>query len=556
MLSILIVDDEKLACADILYKVSRSGFAFKWVMEASSAEEALEKIKEHKPDILLTDIMMGEMSGIELVKIARSYVPGLASVLISGYSEFNYAKEAIALGVVDYLLKPVRQEELTETLSKAIAIGMHQRNVLQSPFNGGKLEDDRLNESQKEQLIAFLNGMKTNLDFSAAELFPANAEFYQIGIFRLSSCTAGQSEGRVPFISAEHEGGTDKSLADIGDNSGKGRQHFDKLRRAVQDIIQEVGGPWFLTFHNFAPNQQITVIAAAFHKDRKKSQETILQSFHEINRRIHRRLNIVLYAGVSGLEESVTGALLTQARQALDLRFSLESSPEGRIFYWREWEETAAYNLPEEEFKLYQRLLAAGDLKEALTTVRRIFSVDIPGTAMHIRMLYVELICILARTCIKKAGGNIVSMLGTECLSGGIIDEFSDREELVESLCRTITTVLSQWMAVTADARSVLLIVKSYIENNFTSSELCTNFLSQKFCISLGYLSTSYNKEFGINITKYIITLRIDYAKKLLKETGLCICDISESCGFSNLSYFMRTFKKHVGCTPNEFREK
>lgn len=78
-------------------------------MEAASAEDALNMIKEYKPDILLTDIMMGEMSGIDLVRAARTSSLNIVSILISGYSEFSLAKEAIALNVVDYLLKPVRQ---------------------------------------------------------------------------------------------------------------------------------------------------------------------------------------------------------------------------------------------------------------------------------------------------------------------------------------------------------------------------------------------------------------------------------------------------------------
>ena len=520
MLGILIVDDEKLACADILYKVSRSGFCFKWIMEASSAEEAVEKIREHKPDILLTDIIMGEMSGIELVKIARRYVPESASVLISGYSEFHFAKEAIALGVVDYLLKPVRQEEITDVLSRVIAREVHRKNLLYNTADYETSGDSGLTERQREQLTAFLYGMKTNVDFPVTGMFQDTARYFQIGVFRVPS-----------------------------------KPNFDRLRTAVQEIIREVGGPWFVTFCNLVPYRQIVVIAAAPHEDHRRAEQTLVKSFREIHFRIRKRLDLVLFGGISGVGTTLSGALLTQARQALDLRFSLEGDTGGGVFYWSEWEQSARPDLPEEDLKLYQRMLTAGDLKEALATVRRIFSADVPGTAMHVRILYVELVCILARTCIKKAGGSIVSMLGPECLSGGIIDEFDSREELIESLCRTITTALEQWMAVTADARSVLMNVKNYIENNFSCREISTNFLSRQFCISLGYLSTSFNKEFGIPITKYIINLRMNYAKKLLRETGLCISDIADNCGFSNVSYFMRTFKKHVGCTPNEFRE-
>lgn len=557
MLSILIVDDEKIASADILYKVSKSGFIFKWVMEASSAEEALDIITEHKPDILLTDIMMGEMTGIDLVKAARKCVPDIIPVLISGYSEFSYAKEAIALGVVDYLLKPVRQDELTGVLSKVIAKGIHPTSI-----NYEKSMDDLLSEEQKEQLIAFLNGIKTNLDFLPTTLFPDTAKVFQIGIFRLSVNAPCMEESKtLPHNSITGNQGEYNDITDDqGAHSGiiversKDWLPYDRLRQQVQEIIREIGGEWIQTFNNFAKCQQIIVIAAAPILNYQKAEVLLAKYFDEIFRQIHNRLEITLNAGVSEIADSISSIMMTQARQALDIRFSLKCNLGKRVFYWSEWEKLARPNLPEEDFKLYQSMLVAGDLKQALATVRRIFSSDTAGTAMHIRMLYIELICILARTCIKKAGGSVVSMLGTECLSGGIIDEFSNRQELIESLCRTITTVLSQWMAVTADARSVLLIVKRYIENNYTNSELCTNLLSKQFCISLGYLSTTFNKEFDVTVTKYIITLRMDYAKKLLKETQLSINDIAENCGFNNLSYFMRTFKKYVGCTPNDFR--
>ena len=531
MLSILIVDDEKLARADILYKVSRSGFYFKWVMEAASAEEALDMIKENKPDILLTDIMMGKMSGIELIRAARTSSLDIVSILISGYSEFSYAKEAIALNVVDYLLKPVRQEELNATLSNAVTKSMGLKNLLQFSVNQ-KSVDELLNEWQKEKLQAFLNGMETKLEYSVATLFPENAKYFQIGLFHLS-------------LSEQNVG-----------TKGIVKPDFERERQLVQEIIREIGGPWFLPINNFAQKRQIIVIAATPNSDLSCARDALAKTFDEIYHEICNRLEVILHVGVSSMAEESPDVLMIQARQALDLRLSLECEPCGRVFYWDKLENFATANLPEEDLKLFQSLIAAGDLNQALITVRRIFSSEIPGTAQYIRMLYIELICVLARTCIKKVGGSVVSMLGPECLGGGIIDQFANREELIENLCRTITTALSYWMEVTGDTRSVLQNVKSYIESNFTSSEISTNYLSNQFCISLGYLSTSYKKEFGFTISKHIISLRVDYAKKLIAETSLSIMEVAENNGFNNLSYFMRTFKKYVGCTPTEFRKK
>jgi YesN/AraC family two-component response regulator len=532
MLSILIVDDEKLARADILYKVSRSGFNFKWVMEASSAEEALDMIREHKPDILLADIMMGEMSGIELVREARTCSLDIVSILISGYSDFSYAKEAIVLNVVDYLLKPVRQDELNATLSNAIAKSMNQKNLIQFSVSNHNSMDELLSGQQKEQLHAILNGMETKHDFSVETLFPEQTKYIQIGLFHLSFAQRAVGTKEVD------------------------KPDYEQMRRLVKEIIQEIGGPWFLSIDNFAQKRQITVIAATPSSQRCKGRDALTRTYDEIYHQVCNRLDVILHIGLSGMVEASPDILMIQARQALDLRLSLECEGKGRIFHWDDCEKLATVNLPEEDFKLFKSFIAAGDLNQAIITVRRIFSSELPGTAQHIRMLYIELICILARTCIKKVGGSVVSMLGPECLGGGIIDQFSNREELIESLCRTITTALSCWMEVSGDTSTVLQNVKSYIENNYTSSQVCTNFLSNQFCISLGYLSTSYKKEFGVTISKNIISLRMDYARKLITETNLSILEVAENNGFNNLSYFMRTFKKHVGCTPTEFRNK
>jgi two-component system response regulator YesN len=474
---------------------------------------------------------MGEMSGIELVRKARSISSDMVSILISGYPEFSYAKEAISLDVADYLLKPVRQEELTAALSKAVTKVMHQRNLLKLLVHKDNFSEELLSGEQKEQLHALLNGIETKLDFSAAMLFLGKTYCFQIGLFR---------------ISLQQELG----------GKGSVKPDFEWLRGQVQDIIREIGGQCFLPFNNFAQKQLVTVIAASPYAEHRKAKDYLAKTFEKIYHQIHTRLKVILHIGVSGITQTVSGTMMTQARQALDLRLSFVSGLFGRIFYWEEWDMVASSKLLEEDFKLYQCALSKGDLNNTLDAVRRIFSSEAMDTALHIRMLYVDLICILARTCIKKVGGSVVSMLGPESLGGGVIDQFADKEEMIESLCRTITTALSQWMPVNADATLVLQNVKSYIEHNFSNNELCTSLLSNNFCISLGYLSTSYRNEFGVTISKYIISLRVDYAKKLLGETRLSIAETAENSGFNNLSYFMRTFKKYVGDTPAEYREK
>lgn len=531
MFSILIVDDEKLVRADILYKVSRSGLNLKWVMEASSAEEAMEIVLQHKPDILITDIRMGEMSGIELIRRLRSVSNSIVSILISGYSEFSFAKEAISLNVVDYLLKPVKQRELTTTLSNAVAKVMEQRKIPQVQMYHNYPAKNAMNEALKERLYGFLNGTEETLDFATAALFPENTIYYQIGLIRLS--IKQRSDGIQETEKPDYE-----------------HQHI-----MVQEIVQEVGGSRFFTINHFAQKRELIVIATIGEASGEAAEKALAQSFRLLHKKSLYRFRLILHIGVSSLEHEVSGVMLTQARQALDLRLSMIGDGEGQVYFFNQWKNLAAENIAEEDFKLYKSLLATGDISDALAVVRRIFSSQSPGLALHIRILYVEMICILAHTCVKKAGGSVVSMLGPECLGGGIVDQFIDRTELVESLCRTIRTTMTEWMPVSADVNSVMNNVKDYIEENFTNQELSTNYLSKRFCISLGYLSASYKKTFGITISKYIISLQMEYAKELLLRTKLPIQAVAENSGYVNLSYFMRTFKKYFCCTPSEYRE-
>lgn len=527
MQKILIVDDEKLARSDILYKVSRSGFQFEWIMEASSAEESLEIIREDPPDILLTDIVMNGHSGIDLIREADKLCPRMVSVIICGHADFKFAQEAISLNVVAYLLKPVREEELSAVLSKAIVEILRRKNMMYLTVRNDILERKISDRNLQEKLYSFLNGAKCEPDFSVAPLFPADTGFFQVGILRVNLRAAG---GRPDEFSE-----SDDRL----------------LRYGIQNIIGEVGGERFLTLDHFGVPGHITVIGTAKAGEEESAGRELQSMFRRIHCMVSRNLGVSLCIGVSLPEKDLTGIQVTQARQALDLRLCRETGPSGCVFFYEDYVQESV--LPREDLKLYQQFLEDGDLSNALRTVRAVL--DPPGKNhdLCIRISYVEMICILARTCFRK-GVSIFSFLGSECLGGSVVDRFESKQELIGNLCSVVQTALKQWVGSSAGIDAVLRNVRAAIESDFSDSGLCTNALSTRFCISSGYLSAAYKKAFGVTISKYIISLRMKHAAELLRSTQLPIADVAENCGFNNLSYFMRMFKKHYGRTPTEYR--
>lgn len=531
MPKILIVDDEKLARSDILFKVSRSGFQFEWIMEASSAEEALEIIRENKPDILFTDIVMDGKSGIDLIRAANELRNEMVSVIICGHPEFTFAQEAISLNVVDYLLKPVRQEMLSSVLSKSIVEILRRKNLMHLSIQNDVLEEKLNRHAIQENLYAFLNGVQYGENSSIASLFPTDTSFFQICILR-----------------ANLRQGMDGEFCEFKEHD------YDLLRYGIQNIIHELGGDRFLSFNNFGESQQIIIIATSSVKEEDAARKKLQDIFKEIYKMISSHLCVGLHMGVSLIEHTLTGTQLTQAKQALDLRLCMNPNPMGYIFFYGCYAEKTSITASEADLKLYQKFLESCDLCNTLKTIHRILDAPDWTPDLYLRMTYIEMISILTRTCFKK-GVSIFSFLGSECISGNVVDRYETKQELINNLSSLVTTALNQWIACTADINSVLQNVKSSIESDFTNSELCTNILSTQFCISLGYLSASYTKVFGITISKYIISLRMDYASRLLLTTNLPILTISENCGFNNLSYFLRVFKKHYNLTPTEYRK-
>lgn len=531
MQKILIVDDEKLARSDILYKVSRSGFQFDWIMEAASAEEALKIIRENKPDILLTDIIMDGKSGIDLIRAANEIRPEMVSVIICGHAEFTFAQEAISLNVIDYILKPVRQEKLSSALSKAIVEILHRNNLMHLSVRNDLLEEKLSYRKLQENLFAFLNAAHCGPDFSITPLFPPDSRFFQICLLRVS-LRKGKNGTANEFTEAD----------------------YDLLRYGIQNIIHELAGDRFLSFNNFGEARQITIIGTSPTEEEGGAFAELRRTIGKIHCSVTRYLGVALHIGVSLPERKLAGTQLSQAKQALDLRLCLETSPAGNVFFYGDYAGRNPVVPPEAELKLYKKFLDSSDLGNTLKTVRRILDSPVCAPDLYLRMAYVEMICILARSCFKK-GVAIFSFLGSECISGTVVDQFETKRELVENLCSIITTALNQWLGSTGDVNNVLKNVKASIESNFTESELCTKLLSSRFCISLGYLSASYKKAFGITISKYIISLRMEYAAGLLRTTDLPVITISENSGFNNLSYFLRVFRKYYNLTPTEYRK-
>jgi len=131
---VLIAEDESLQLHSIARMVERVSDKFQVIALAQTGVQALDMAEEHLPDVVITDIQMPQMGGIELIEALRDRLPGTHFMIISGYSEFEYAQKAIALGVTAYLLKPVDPQELSDALSSVYSTLQLQNKAYESEF--------------------------------------------------------------------------------------------------------------------------------------------------------------------------------------------------------------------------------------------------------------------------------------------------------------------------------------------------------------------------------------------------------------------------------------
>ena len=185
MYKILVVDDESLIREDIVYKIGTSNFPVTWLMEAASGEEALEIVREHYPDIMLADIKMDGMNGLQLAEKAGQIAPGMAIIMISGYSDFAFAQSAIRLGVQNYLLKPVKAAELAKALSQAAARlrqAQEQRGLSAANY---VLTQRCENYQLREKVTAFINEGFCQNTGEIQSLLPQDAVWFQLWNIRM-----------------------------------------------------------------------------------------------------------------------------------------------------------------------------------------------------------------------------------------------------------------------------------------------------------------------------------------------------------------------------------
>lgn len=529
MYRVILVDNEQTIRNGIRNSVNWNRLGLEVVGEAADGQSALRKIDELSPDILITDIKMPQMDGLQLSELALAMSPELKIIIISGFDDFKYAQKGIRIGVSGYLLKPVREKELEELLVKITAELAEKREMRSAQETLSKFNVDYLVLGKFFRDIIF--GKANDAAEIEKQLMSGNINSFAVMVLEV-----------------------DNYLNVIRDMSEEEQRSFSRVFFETADAyFSQNGGVVNVAADN------CTCIVALYDTEESRVSNNILKISIQL-RQIMRNRNISISIGIGRNYSSAQGWRMSyqEARKALKQKFLMG---EGSTIYYSGVEKMEA-NYDFSQMKTVGEVVdavrrtdadALGQVLERATiemmTGGQMMSAYVNlfvSSVFRKVLVFLESIDISAEEIFENPMEVYADLLNRQT-----IRDTTDR--LREQLLKVI-----RYIGLKKQGKFSEYIdrAKRYIEEHYTESDINIEKIAGQIQMSVSYFSMEFKKYVGITYIEFLTDLRIRRAKELLRGTALKISEISEMVGYENPSYFNFIFRKNVGKTPGEYRKE
>lgn len=500
LLKVLLVDDEPNVRLGVKMMIPWDELGLEVIDEGEDGDDGLNKILIHNPDIVIADVKMPGMTGIQMIDAAiKNGFKGKA-VILSGYSDFAYAKEAMSLGVKRFILKPVDEDELIECLKSLSA------EIIAEKESSIKLQkgSEYLNESA---IKALLVGDASVSDSALKEY----SSGYKFNVVLISSTEKNNFESRQ-FV-------------------------LDKIRRQLSEMENVEAVPIDL-------NGMLAVIF----KD--NSDESILECMSRINLDYRGKVFAAIGESVTTAQEisvSYRSANEIYSNRFLYLHYGVISAEKIREQNSEDAaapETIAAQIFPFMEINDKERLEGCfARFQESLCKNR--------FTPEKIRVLCITTVLNTKSLIIKSVGEKKAEPFKDDYIVSQI-GSLGSLHEIIELMKKEFTEFSDSVYGRTT--KSTMERVVQYIHANY-NQELRLEMLANIFGYNSAYLGKVFHQYMGDNFNNYLDKIRITEAKRLLAEDEYKVYEVAEKVGYTNINYFHNKFKKYVGVSPLNYKK-
>lgn len=529
---IILVDDEEEVRKGIIRKIDWEALGFQVVGDAENGQDALEKIEQLEPDVVMTDIRMPYMDGLTLTSWIRQKYPSVKVLIFSGFDDFEYAQKAIKLNVTEYILKPVNVEELTRILNRV-------RENLEQEIEQRR-DVDLLRESYLSSLPIlrelFLNDMvRGNMP---AENIRQKLEEYKIDIL-------GAEKWLTAVINVENEASEETGLTF--------HQEKELIPISVKSLLED-NLKDYCRFTAFNSAVGVTLIAAV---DGERKQTSLIDLLGDICKEIKRILQVTVTIGIGYFSRELE-QLPAAYQSAVDALGYREIVGTGKTIYINDMEPVSRGKL-QLETRDEADLIAVVKFgtREKIEAAAKNFAARMEGARVHMRQLQVYQMSII--NCLirlmQQQDLELGAMFGTDEMYGKVIYGNMKPEEFA-SVITEVGCRMNEAMNRERDktAKKVILEAKQYILDHYQDPELSVDVMCRQLHMSPAYFSTVFKRETGQTYIAYLTEVRLDKAVELLNTTDDKTYVIAQKVGYQEQNYFSYVFKKRFGISPTKFR--
>mgnify|MGYP002772029202 CR=1 FL=1 len=505
-MKILLVDDERTEREGIRFLMDKFHFELE-VAEASNGKLAMEYMQKHADvDILLTDVKMPYMDGLELSRYAKEKRPDVIIIIFSAYSEFDYAKKACEVNAVNYLLKPIEVDEFKQVMEHVISLCEQKKQWREQKEN--------LLVADKKLLLYRLFNSKD----AVTEIIEKLKE-YQINLENKYIC----------FVSIE----TRNNYFELYEES------FEMLlKRNMKLKYEQI---------DFYPNQIYLMIYSSEPIEERSVENSIRLVYASLLEEKAEMPSIIVGTGFFGMKDFnsrvkemeevrkdtfsyFSGVIYTAQKAARDTG-TLEETMQMKDSIFRSIEDE---NMPavEEQMLVYLKRLEH----------------EKSSSAFYAKYLILDIV----KAIYQKYG---IYNQGMIMQTADDIMNSNDLQKVGEVVSKVIHEITVSQKQSLPDTSLTVSEIKKVIKNEYMK-DIGLEEIAERVCLTASYVSFVFKKETGYNLVKYLTDYRMKKAKELLEESNWKIVDIGKACGYTNQPYFNKLFKNYYGVTPKQYREQ
>ena len=508
ILSVIIVDDESYVRVSVKNRVDWAAYHAQIVGEASSGKQALTLIEKLHPDIVITDIRMPDMNGLELIRLAKIQNQSLNFIILSGYGDFTYAKQALQLGVHDFIEKPVNEIELGNALCSVAA----------------KLKTHRDNKTTDRQPV---NKVLRNHCLRQTLLHSVKIHTLEDSVFSFPSYILAM----IQLLNVKSFGDPNY-LCEAVEGFFNSQDHNLSCYVFPIDVSQRLFSVLFGIHSSL--NNNLPIIS-------KKLRYLLQTVLDDPSSDMY-----IAYLETTTLDGAYHKILYTMKCRLLE--------PKKKDLFSSEIEnKTVIHASIRDSIKILRHSIA--DMKEyqfhqKLTQI-------IPDDGQGLTVIMLEWIIQEIRSelslLLSEKHFSIYSPTLDEIAQSGYLLHFSSLSTLRNQLY-TVTKIIFEAAKTDDDSNAdIVSQIIDYVDENYNTS-LTLSSIGARFYMNPIYLSSLFKRKTGHNLFQYIENIRMNRAKHLLANSDLILKEVALFVGYNDTNYFGKVFRKNVGISPTEFR--